>query len=112
MSQSFQKDVHTLGGKTYARLAHELEKKDGCAQSKTDLYIRSRKRKNGEPVTEIAAKNIKEMERLILQQDVNPTQGVQGQIVYEQGDIYSQVISKEERYGRIRGLGFGPTGNI
>ena len=43
----------------------------------------------------------------MLQQDIDPSQGLQNQIVYGKDDIYSQVITRDERRGRTRGLGFG-----
>lgn len=43
------------------------------------------------------------------QQEVDPSEGLCGQIVYVEGDVYSQVLCKEERNGRIRDLGFAPS---
>lgn len=74
-SRSLQKDVHTLGAKAYARLAHELEVRDGRAQTRLELYIKSRKRKNGEPVSDIAVQILSEWKYSCLSKKLTHLKG-------------------------------------
>ncbi|KAF7839320.1 uncharacterized protein G2W53_007802 [Senna tora] len=107
-NRSKQTSTHTAGTKTYAQHAYEMQLNDGAPPSRAKLYVKTPKRKDGRPVNEESARNIARLEELMSQYPDNSHGGSGGGILWDKNDIYSQVIGKD-RYGYVRGLGFGPT---
>ncbi|XP_020087954.1 uncharacterized protein LOC109709952 isoform X2 [Ananas comosus] len=102
-----KKDFHTGGSKSIAQYAFEMEK-HGEVPSRGKLYIALHQQKNGEPVTKRAKKNIKKLKKL-MQKESDVTQGSSGgSSMWAADDAYSKVIG-QDRHGRVRGVGFGPT---
>ncbi|KAF7812219.1 uncharacterized protein G2W53_033195 [Senna tora] len=107
-NRSKQTTAHTAGTKSYAQHAYEMELNDGAPPSISKLYVKTHKRKDGRPVDEELARNIARLEELMSQCSDNSHGGSGGSIIWEKNDIYSQVVGKD-KYGYVRGLGFGPT---
>ncbi|KAF7835533.1 uncharacterized protein G2W53_010392 [Senna tora] len=90
------------------RVKVSVELNDGAPPSRSKLYVKTHKRKDGRPVDEESARNIARLEELMSQCSDNSHGGSGGSIIWDKNDIYSQVVGKD-KYGYVRGLGFGPT---
>ncbi|WCJ29245.1 hypothetical protein M5689_010891 [Euphorbia peplus] len=77
------------GTKSYARLRHQMEKKNGKKPSRVDVYIESRKRKNGNGVDPLAQDVIAQFEQLKKQRE-------EGNNSLHDDDIFSKVLGPEK----------------
>ncbi|RWR97188.1 bromodomain-containing protein 4-like protein isoform X3 [Cinnamomum micranthum f. kanehirae] len=94
---------HTGGTKSFARYRDEetRSRTDGSIPSRADLFIRTHSRKDGTPIDETSAEIISKFKELSATQEGGSSSSI--------GDeIYTQVMG-EERHGRVRGYGLGPT---
>ncbi|WCJ39871.1 hypothetical protein M5689_020823 [Euphorbia peplus] len=87
------------GTKSYARLRHQMEKKNGKKPSRVDVYIESRKRKNGKGVDPLAQDVIAKFEQLKKQRE-------EGNNSLHDDDIFSKVLGPEKN-GYVRSYGPG-----
>ncbi|XP_020087070.1 uncharacterized protein LOC109709313 [Ananas comosus] len=103
-----QMDFYAAGSKSIAQYAYNMEK-NGVVPTRGKLYVVHHKKKNGEPVTELAKNRIEKLEPLNQKEvDVSQTGSSRGSLMWAATDAYAEVIGKE-RHGRVRGVGFGPT---
>ncbi|KAL0004900.1 hypothetical protein SO802_012461 [Lithocarpus litseifolius] len=93
-SRSKQTNVHTGGSKNFASYAEEMVTTLGHPVDRADVYVKLHRRKDGTPVNTIAESNI--------------SSDLTGSIAWAPDDVYAQVFGNE-RNGRVRGVGFGPT---
>ncbi|XP_038680406.1 uncharacterized protein LOC119981387 [Tripterygium wilfordii] len=105
--RSKQTLLHTAGTKSFARVAAEMTKIDGVAPSRAKLFIKTHTRKDGSILTEDTREKIQKIEEKITQ---DPNVGISNEddIGWSKDDVYSEVFG-DERNGRVRGLGHGPT---
>ncbi|KAJ8630302.1 hypothetical protein MRB53_023625 [Persea americana] len=94
---------HTGGTKSFARHRDEETRSriDGSIPSRADIFIRTHSRKDGTPVDERSAEIISKFKELSATQEGGSSSSIGDQ-------IYTQVMG-EERHGRVRGYGLGPT---
>ncbi|XP_038721733.1 uncharacterized protein LOC120013847 [Tripterygium wilfordii] len=105
--RSKQTLLHTAGTKSFARVAAEMTKIDGVAPSRAKLFIKTHTRKDGSILTEDTREKIQKIEEKITQ---DPNVGISNEddIGWSKDDVYSEVYG-DERNGRVRSLGHGPT---
>lgn len=99
-----QKFGHVTGTKSFARLREEqrVQRLDGKAPSRAELFILTRTRKDGKPVNEASSAVITQLRELGgQQQDASRNNNAEG-------DVFSQVVGRD-RHGRVRCLGLGPS---
>ncbi|XP_075650796.1 uncharacterized protein LOC142621360 [Castanea sativa] len=108
-SRSKQKNVHTGGSKSFASHAKEMVTTLGKPVERADVYVKLHLRKDGTPVNAEAQSNIEKINEL-LSESSNRVQSsdLTGSISWAPDDVYAQVFGNE-RNGRVRGVGFGPT---
>nr|XP_016436998.1 PREDICTED: uncharacterized protein LOC107763085 isoform X3 [Nicotiana tabacum] len=85
------------GTKTYARLRYEMEKKNGKAPSRVEVFLESRKRKKGKQVDAFQQN---------VQFDQLKEQQKEGEISLNDDDIFEKVCGAE-KYGYLRAYGLG-----
>ncbi|XP_010261524.1 PREDICTED: uncharacterized protein LOC104600335 isoform X2 [Nelumbo nucifera] len=90
---------HTAGGKSFARVREEERAKRGEELTRAELFILTHTRKDGTPVDKASS-------LAILQLKEQHSQQSQGSNT--RNDFFSQVMG-EERRGRVRTFGLGPT---
>lgn len=107
--RSKQKNLHTGGSKNFASYSEELVTTLGHPVERAELYLKLHLRKDGAPVNPEAESNIEKINEL-MSEPSNRLQSTDltGSIAWAPDDIYSQVFGNE-RNGRVRGVGFGPT---
>ncbi|KAK9984276.1 hypothetical protein SO802_033801 [Lithocarpus litseifolius] len=108
-SRSKQTNVHTGGSKNFASYAEEMVTALGHPVDRADVYVKLHRHKDGTPVNTIAESNIEKINEL-LSESSNRVQSsdLTGSIAWAPDDVYAQVFGNE-RNGRVRGVGFGPT---
>ncbi|KAF3961543.1 hypothetical protein CMV_013856 [Castanea mollissima] len=81
----------------------------GKPVERADVYVKLHLRKDGTPVNAEAQSNIEKINEL-LSESSNRVQSsdLTGSISWAPDDVYAQVFGNE-RNGRVRGVGFGPT---
>ncbi|XP_016465058.1 uncharacterized protein LOC107787951 [Nicotiana tabacum] len=89
------------GTKNYARLRYEMEKKNGKAPSRVEVFLESRKRKKGKQVDAFQQDVIVQFDQLKEQQ--------KGEISLNDDDIFEKVLGAE-KHGYLRA--YGPEKNI
>ncbi|XP_030940053.1 uncharacterized protein LOC115964977 [Quercus lobata] len=81
----------------------------GHPVERADVYVKLHLHKDGTPVNTVAKGNIEKINEL-LSESSNRVQSsdLTGSIPWAPDDVYAQVFGNE-RNGRVRGVGFGPT---
>ncbi|KAL0007408.1 hypothetical protein SO802_008910 [Lithocarpus litseifolius] len=108
-SRGFQKEIPRTGPRSLAQLVAILENETGRPVERAVVYDKAYRHKDGTPVTDKAAENMRRMQELLnagTQLIGESSHG--GGILWAPDDAYAQVMGKE-RHGRVRGVGFGPT---
>ncbi|XP_050258344.1 uncharacterized protein LOC126703426 [Quercus robur] len=93
-SRSKQTNVHTGGSKNFASYVEEMVTTLGHLVEHADVYVKLHLHKDGTLVNTVAEGNI--------------SSDLTGSIAWAPDDVYAQVFGNE-RNGRVRGVGFGPT---
>ncbi|XP_059630998.1 uncharacterized protein LOC132273910 [Cornus florida] len=92
--------MHTTGTKSFARVSAEIEEDEGIQLSRADLFICTHVNKDGKATDAVASEmieNIKEFQKSYSDSPIGSS-----------NDLFS-IVRGEERTGRVRMLGFGPT---
>nr|XP_023893446.1 uncharacterized protein LOC112005431 [Quercus suber] len=108
-SRGFQKEIPTTGPRSLAQLVAIMENETGRPVERAVVYDKAYRRKDGTPVTDKAAENIRKMQELLnagTQLIGESSHG--GGVLWAPDDAFAQVMG-QERNGRVRGVGFGPT---
>ncbi|KAK9284504.1 hypothetical protein L1049_023678 [Liquidambar formosana] len=93
--------LHTMSRKGYARLQHEMRKKNPMV-SRADVWTKGHLKKNDEPHNDAIADTLKKME------EYTKSATAESGNDSIRGDAVAHVLGPE-RGGRVRGLGFGST---
>nr|DAD19695.1 TPA_asm: hypothetical protein HUJ06_021158 [Nelumbo nucifera] len=103
-NRSKQTINHTTGAKSFARVREELKIERETDVSRAEVFYATHKRKDGTPVDPRSGSLMEEMQNCMSQEEDTQNEGS------EQGhdDVYARVMG-QERCGRVRGLGLGPT---
>nr|XP_023922827.1 uncharacterized protein LOC112034251 [Quercus suber] len=108
-SRGFQKEIPTTGPRSLAQLVAIMENETGRPVERAVVYDKAYRRKDGTPVTDKAAENIRKMQELLnagTQLIGESSHG--GGVLWAPDDAFAQVMG-QERNGRVRGVGFRPT---
>ncbi|XP_059649426.1 uncharacterized protein LOC132295261 isoform X1 [Cornus florida] len=92
--------MHTTGTKSFARISAEIEEDEGIQLSRADLFIRTHVNKDGKATDAAASEMIENIRELQKSYSDSP--------IGSSNDLFS-IVRGEERTGRVRMLGFGPT---
>ncbi|XP_062170564.1 uncharacterized protein LOC133876304 [Alnus glutinosa] len=84
--------LHTLGSKSIAQVAREMEEDMGETPNRDDMFIVSHTKKDGNPVNAAAGEVISKMKEIIENQ--SPTERVcsQGSVYWSHNDACAQVL--------------------
>nr|DAD43770.1 TPA_asm: hypothetical protein HUJ06_002000 [Nelumbo nucifera] len=96
---------HTAGVKNFARVREELQQIEREADvSRTEAFYATHRKKDGSPVDPRSGSLMEKMQNCMSREEDTQNEGS------EQGhdDVYARVMG-QERCGRVRGLGLGPT---
>ncbi|XP_019101798.1 PREDICTED: uncharacterized protein LOC104793861 [Camelina sativa] len=96
---------HSCGRKSFARKRREIKNVTGKTPCRAEFFIETRKKSDGNFVTEEAKRHADELRILMTQ---NPSTQVTSNMPASLDDEYSQVFGPE-RSGRVRCVGRGPT---
>ncbi|XP_010258569.1 PREDICTED: uncharacterized protein LOC104598281 isoform X2 [Nelumbo nucifera] len=94
--------VHCAGTKSFARIHHDEEK----FMTRAELFVKTHTRNDGKAVNEASENVITRIQQIMASQTVQSLS--QATPIAAKDDVLSQVLG-EERGGRVRGLGLGPT---
>ncbi|MQL71508.1 hypothetical protein Taro_003824 [Colocasia esculenta] len=103
-NKGVQKIFHCAGTQTFADIRKTELQKSGQDMDRSELFIVTHTRKDGIPVNSECAVAIEKIQALKQSQ----SSANSSQTVASKYDIYSQVLG-EDKPGRVRGLGTGPT---
>ncbi|XP_059647062.1 uncharacterized protein LOC132293546 [Cornus florida] len=92
--------MHTTGTKSFARVSAEIEEDEGIQFSHADLFICTHINKDGKAIDAAASEMIENIKELQKSYSDSP--------IGSSNDLFS-IVRGEERTGRVRMLGFGPT---
>ncbi|XP_057993077.1 uncharacterized protein LOC110659855 isoform X1 [Hevea brasiliensis] len=99
-----QKNAHTTGRKSYARLMKEMEKTNGKAPDRLEFFEATHKRKDGTYVDDNIRDLMEKARALIAER--SERSGTDLAQLHEQ--IFQELMGPEHN-GRVRGMGLGPT---
>ncbi|XP_050280279.1 uncharacterized protein LOC126721267 [Quercus robur] len=106
-SRSFQKDIARTGPISFAQTADNMAKENGQAVERADVFIKAYSKKDGTPISNEVRDKIDKMKE-ILNNGGKLVGDHRDGILWAKDDAFAQVMG-EERSGRVRGVGFGPT---
>ncbi|KAK9213934.1 hypothetical protein WN944_005920 [Citrus x changshan-huyou] len=96
-----QTEPHTTSRKGMARTRDEMIKKDPSSGTRVNVWLKSRTRKNGQPINAVAAESMKKLEEISAMSTEE-----------DQTSLKNDGIAKlkgDERPGCVKGMGFGVT---
>ncbi|KAK9999285.1 hypothetical protein SO802_018888 [Lithocarpus litseifolius] len=106
-SRGFQKDIARSGPISFAQTADNMAKESGQAVERAAVFVKVYSTKDGSPISNTVKEKIDKMKEIL-----NNGHTLQGErregILWAKDDAFAQVMG-EERPGRVRGVGFGPT---
>lgn len=102
-NRSNQKSTHTAGSKSFARIREEerTKKSGGKEPTRAELYIKTRTRKDGQPMNNVAAEIISKLREQETQKQQTSNDS------NDWDDAFFQVMG-EEKNGHVRTYGLGP----